>query len=299
MTQPPQRFDLHLLRAAAAVREAGSVTAAARRLGTSQPALSRLLRTLEAQIGLELFERVQRRLQPAPRALPFLDRAEALLNEAGRLGALATALGGGQRAAVRIVAMPNIALGPWPRAAAHFARAHPDIEVQVAMRFRPELLRDLESGRADFGLTALPVGKTALRVRPFHETRALCLLPARHRAARRPVVGPLDLAGAELAVLPEGAVLQTLVDDAFAAAGATYRRRFTVDTASTAARLVAEGLCCAVTHPLEPLPAGVAQRPFEPALPLAYALLERLDARMGAVGEDLERSLRLTAPGPR
>jgi len=42
MPRPP-RFDLRLLRAAVAVRDAGSVTAAAKRLGTTQPALSRLV----------------------------------------------------------------------------------------------------------------------------------------------------------------------------------------------------------------------------------------------------------------
>ena len=299
MTALP-RFDLRLLRAAVAVRDAGSVTAAARRLRTSQPAVSRLLRTLEDQLGLPLFERAQRQLRPAPRALPFLDRAATLLVEAGRLGTLAAALGSGQRAAIRIVAVPNIALGALQGALRHFARAHPEIEVQVAVRFRPDLLRELESGQADFGLTVLPVGNTGLRVRPFHEARAICLLPARHRAARRRVVTPSDLHGADLAVLPDGAILQTWVDDAFTAAGATYRRRFTVDTSFMAAQLAADGLCCAVTHPIAPLtlPAGVVQRPFEPAIRLTYALLERVGAELGAMGGALEKSLhRASAAG--
>ena len=51
------RLDLRVLRAAVAVRDAGSVTLAARRLGTSQPALSRLIATLEAELGFALFSR--------------------------------------------------------------------------------------------------------------------------------------------------------------------------------------------------------------------------------------------------
>lgn len=291
------RFDLRLLRAAVAVREAGSVTAAARRLNMSQPALSRLLGTLEDQLGLPLFERVQRQLRPASQALPFLDRAATLLIEAERLGTLATALVSGQRAAIRIVAVPNVAMGLLQGALRRFACSHPDIEVQVAVRFRPDLLRELENGAADFGLTVLPVGNKGLRVRPFHEARAICLLPARHPAARRRIITPVDLQDVDLAVLPDGAILQTWVDDAFTAAGVTYRRRFTVDTAFMAAQLAAGELCCGVTHPIEPqlLPAGVVQRPFEPTIRLTYALLERVGAELGPLGQALEDSLRRAA----
>ncbi len=47
-----------------AVVEEGSLTGAARRLGTSQPALSRSLRALERRVGTELFDRLPRGMRP-------------------------------------------------------------------------------------------------------------------------------------------------------------------------------------------------------------------------------------------
>lgn len=289
------RFDLRLLRAAVAVREAGSVTTAARRLGTSQPALSRLIGQLETEIGFELFTRERRRLVPARRSGLFLDRAAAMVTEAERMRQLALALRNGQRATIRIVAVPNLALGVLQKAMIAFARSQPELEMQIAFRFRPDLLRELDSGGADFALAVLPVESKGLRVHEFARTEAICLLPADHALARHRVITPGLLDGCDLAVLPEGAVLQHWVDEAFAAAGASYRRRFIVDTSIMAADYAAAGLCCAVMHPLlaEDVPPEVVVRPFKPGIRLIYALLERADAGLDPIAKELEAALRV------
>lgn len=289
------RLDLKLLRAAITIRDTGSVTSAAKRLGISQPALSRLISMLEAELGFSIFVRERRRLVPAQAGLIFLDQAGAMVTQAGRLAQLGAALRDGQRPAIRILAVPNLAFGVLQVALTRFASL--EIEVQVALRFRPDLLRELAAGEADFGLTVLPVGSDRLRVRPFSQARAICLLPRDHPAARRRVVVPTDLNGCDLAVLPEGAILQNWVDDAFSAAGATYRRRFTVDTATMAAGLVVAGLCCAVTHPVRSVQndRGLVVRPFVPEIRLTYALLERRDAGLDLIGDALEAALREAA----
>lgn len=296
MPRPP-RFDLRLLRAAVAVRDAGSVTAAAKRLGTTQPALSRLVAGLEAELGFALFTREGRRLRPAPAAAAFLDRAAAALVGAERLGELALAVRAGRRSAVRLAASPNLALGLLPRALARFAAAMPDVEVELRIRRRPELLRALAAGEIDFGLAVLPVGEPGLRVRPFAAAEAVCLVPARDPLARARSVTPARLAESDMVVLPEGSILRRWVDDAFAAAGVACRRRFTVDSAMMAAGLVGAGLGCAVVHPVEApgLPPGVAARPFRPAIRFSYALLHRVEAGLEKIAGALETALRQTA----
>ena len=289
------RLDLRLLRAAVTIRDSGSVTSAAKRLGISQPALSRLISVLEAELGFSIFVRERRRLVPAQAGLIFLDRAAAMVTQAGRLAQLGAALRDGQRPAIRILATPNLASGALQAALTRFADL--EMEVQVALRFRPDLLRELAAGEADFGLTVLPVGSDRLRVRPYSQARAICLLPRGHPAARRRVVTPADLNGCDLAVLPEGAILQNSVDDAFSAAGAAYRRRFTVDTATMAVGLVAAGLCCSIMHPVRGAQndRGLVVRPFAPEIRLTYALLERRDAGLDLIGDALEAALREAA----
>lgn len=293
----PPRLDFKPLRAAVAVRETGTVTAAARRLGITQPALSRMIAALEAELGFALFTRDGRRLQPAPGAIWFLDQAAVTLTSAARLGDLAVAVRGGRILRLRIAAPTNLAQDVLPQALVGFARCWPDVDVEVLIRRRPEMLRALAGCEIDFALGVLPVGESHVKVRPFATTEAICMLPASHRLAHAVEVTPAMLAGETHIGLPEGSVLRHWVEDAFAAAGARYRCGFTVDSNLIAARLVAAGLGCSVIHPLAAggLPPGVVQRPFRPALPLTYALLQRSDAGLDAVGNPLEAMLRQAA----
>jgi DNA-binding transcriptional LysR family regulator len=65
----PARFDMNLLSVAVAIYEAGSVSAAARRLGMSQPAVSTALNKLRTALGDPLFLRTPKGIEPTPRAV--------------------------------------------------------------------------------------------------------------------------------------------------------------------------------------------------------------------------------------
>ncbi len=288
------RLDLRLLRAAVAVRDAGSVTAAARRLGTSQPALSRLIAALEAELGFTLFTRTGRTLKPAPVAELFLSQAAATVVGTERLSHLALTIREGRVAKLKIAAPTGLFHEVLPQALQRFALARPGVEIEVQIRRRREILQGLDNGGIDFGIVVLPVGQPGLTVRPFAETEAVCLLPENHPLAAADAVTPGDLGDIEQIVLPEGSILRGWVEDAFAAAGVAYRRRFVVDSNLLAARLVAAGLGAAVIHPVRTgsLVAGFVSRPFRPALPFTYALLERADLSYGALAQELEEALR-------
>ena len=70
---------IELMQTFVRIVEAGSLSAAATQLGTSQPTLSRQIATLEAQLGTPLFQRGARRLQPTPAALALADPAQRML----------------------------------------------------------------------------------------------------------------------------------------------------------------------------------------------------------------------------
>ncbi len=70
--------DWNLLRAFLHTAETGSLSAAARRLGLTQPTLSRQIAALEASLGLSLFERIGKSLQPTSTALALLEPVRAM-----------------------------------------------------------------------------------------------------------------------------------------------------------------------------------------------------------------------------
>ena len=82
-------FDWSLVRSFLAVLEHGSLLAAARATGTSQPTLGRHIAELESQWAVVLFERTGRGLQPTARALQLAQAAWAMEAAAAHLGRLA------------------------------------------------------------------------------------------------------------------------------------------------------------------------------------------------------------------
>ena len=78
------QFDLNLLRVVVAVSDANSVSAAARNLGISQPAVSSALARLRLAVGDPLFVKTMRGMEPTPRAIEFVATARELLNRVSR-----------------------------------------------------------------------------------------------------------------------------------------------------------------------------------------------------------------------
>ncbi|MDZ4118183.1 LysR family transcriptional regulator [Phaeovulum sp.] len=96
--------DWALLRSLLAVADAGSLSAAARALGTSQPTLGRHIRALEAGLGQPLFTRAADGLRPTEAARALVPHARAMREAAERLALTAAAQGAGLGGVVRITA---------------------------------------------------------------------------------------------------------------------------------------------------------------------------------------------------
>ena len=130
----PALLDCKLLRALGAVLSQGSLTQAARRLGTSQPTLSRQIAALEAQLGAPLFERGARRLQPTAAALALAEPAARMLAAAQ---ACALAADGARSQAdelagtVRLSASEVVSSRVLPALLAKLARERPEIQIEL------------------------------------------------------------------------------------------------------------------------------------------------------------------------
>jgi DNA-binding transcriptional LysR family regulator len=273
--------DIGRLRAALAVRDAAGVTRAADRLGLTQPAVSRLIAALEADVGFPVFVRERRRLTVSEQGRKLLAEAEAALGALRRVSALGQELRRGQHGFVRLASVSALAYGVLPRALAAFASDLPDVTVELVEVERDRQIEDLSNGRFDLGLVALPAGASGLRVDILADTSAVCLLPADHPLGARPVLGPLDLKGERFIAHREGKLMRQAVDDAFGRFGCTRRVVLVVDSSPLAASLVAARLGVAIVHPLpaQSLPAHVVSRPFEPQLGFGYAALTLAEDR--------------------
>lgn len=281
--------DVDRLRAALAVRDEGGVTRAADRLRLTQPAVSRLVAALEADLGFALFARERRRLVLTEQGQSYLAEAEASVGALLRLSALGRELRLGGRGLIRIAAVSVLAHGVLPHALEALRRNLPEVAIEINEVERDQQVQGLLAGRFDLGLLALPVGAPGLRVEVLADTEAVCLLPTGHKLASRPVLHAADLVGERFIAHREGKLMRQRVDDAFGHVDAVRKVAVTTDSTPLAASLVAAGLGLAIVHPLPrwALPPGIVSRPFRPRLGFGYAAITRPAER----GEELTGTL--------
>lgn len=136
--------------------DTGSFTEAAAQCFISQSAVSQQINALEAELGVQLFERSPRRLVLTNAGRYLYEHGRQMVQDAARLkqGVQEAAGIKGSRLAVAYIAgsLP----GELYRALGSFKKAHPDIDVDVYNAGYEECFVDLESGRADIVLAALP-----------------------------------------------------------------------------------------------------------------------------------------------
>src|SRR5262245_14517215 len=99
-------MDLHHLRTFVTIADAGGVGRAAERLNLSQPAASRQIQGLEAELGVRLLDRIGRRLRLTSQGEDLLRRSRQLLADAGSLRERARALAAGHTGVIKIGATP-------------------------------------------------------------------------------------------------------------------------------------------------------------------------------------------------
>ena len=124
-------MDLPQLRAFIAIADAGGVTRAAERLNLSQPAVSRQIQTLEAELGLALFTREGRRMRLTSEGEDLLRRSRLILAEANALQERARALQSGETGILRIGTTPPMIEAVLSGFLRGYRTRHPGVDVHI------------------------------------------------------------------------------------------------------------------------------------------------------------------------
>lgn len=152
-------FDWSLVRSFLAALEHGSLLAAARSLGSTQPTLGRHIAELESQLGVVLFERTGRGLLPSDMALRLADSARGMEGNAHQLVRSVSGAQAGVSGTVRITASQPVACFLLPQVLAQMRAALPEVQVElVASNQVSNLLRR----EADIALRMVQPDQTSL-----------------------------------------------------------------------------------------------------------------------------------------
>lgn len=264
-----------------AIMLSGSTTAAAERLGLSQPAVSRLLAQLEESLALRLFVREKGRLTPTAEAQALRNDAQGLMDSAQcfRRHAEQLRLGGFRRRLLK-VAVPTTLM---PTLAQRFMQAHPDVVVEVLSGSYSDAEQALLGREADIGLVRLPMEMQGLSTRATLESEAVCIMPKGHALEQLAEVSPDDLIDCSLVLLGRQRQIRHEIDMAFRQKRVQPRVALEVHSVSEACAHVARGLGVSIVNALLarhcPMD-GITSRPFKPhiAYQLAIATLSHAPA---------------------
>jgi len=212
-------MDARQLEYVVAVVDHGGFTKAAKALHVAQPSLSQAVRSLEAELGVALFERLGRTVRltsagealvvPARQVLLDLELTRAAVDDAASL----------RRGHLDLVCLPTLAVDPVAGLIGAFRRQHPGVVVDLA---QPEgvdaLVGRLRSGESELGFSELPIRGEGLASFELGRHDYVAVLPP-DLGPRGATVSIGALAALPLITTREGTSSRRLVDEAFADAG--------------------------------------------------------------------------------
>ncbi|WP_089317013.1 LysR family transcriptional regulator [Actinomadura mexicana] len=203
-------MNLRQLRYVVATADHGTMTSAAQALYVAQPALSRAVRELERELGLELFARSGRGVVLTPVGEQVVRQARVALDAVDAIEGLAVTRADGRGAELRIAVTaslePELTGGLIPR----FARNQPAVRVRVVRcADRDQIAAVLRGGRADLALTDLPVPGD-MTAHPFEQREVVLISPPALKV--REPVPPAALDGMRLVLPARGSARRAEID---------------------------------------------------------------------------------------
>ncbi len=233
-------MELRHLRYFVAVAEEGSLlTAAERRLHTSQPSLSRQIRDLEAEVGVKLLERQSRGVTLTAAGKVFLDHARlALLQvEAAAEGARRAERPERQSFTIGFLAGQEVV---WlPHALRIIREEAPEVEIILSSQSSPDLALALMRGKLDVAFLRPETQSVGVSFKFLAKEPLIAVLPADHRLTSRKKILPQDLARetyvSSARISP---VLQSVIQDYASNVGITLKAEYEGEGLPSAMSLV-------------------------------------------------------------
>ena len=288
-----------------ALAQHGSFVATSAYLHTSQPAVTRTLKRLEKRLGVTLFARTTRHVEITPAGREFVAVAERVLHDLQITVRSMRDIGAEQRGQVIVSTYSAFAYQVLPPILQEYRDTRPQIDVRLREGRQPDILEDVRSGVADFGVgfvDGLPSGLSSatLRREALH-----VVLPARHPLAARKTdrMRLSDLAAEKMVSLPVDSYTRRLLDGAAATAGVHIRHALVVTRFESVVHYVRAGAGVGVV-PAGALPAAQdgsihPVKLVDPSLFVTLGLITLSGRYMTPAAEGLVQLIRENVKEPR
>lgn len=171
-------MDLRLVEYFVAVIDHGGITKAAQALYVAQPSLSQAIRTLERQLGVELFDRSGRQLSLTADGQSFAVAARRILADVERAKVKVHSVRDLVTGRLTITAVSTLSVDPLPDLTSRLQEQHPGLLVNVLdPGSSAGVISQVRQGHAELGLTDLPIRSDSLQTQELWEQEIALVLP--------------------------------------------------------------------------------------------------------------------------
>ncbi|MDR3471109.1 MAG: LysR family transcriptional regulator [Devosia sp.] len=268
-------IDIRQMEAFSAIMSAGSITAAARLLGRSQPAISRLIQDLEARLGFSLLHRNGPRVSPTRQGLLFGEEAERFLASFRHMQERAFSIGHNEPPPLSVDAIPALAAGLLPLTLARLQQHMPMGQLSLHASSAEQVVQAVLGHRTDLGVTSLPVEHAGLDLHWIGESGCVAVLSADDPLARHETLSISELGGQCLITMSNPHRLRGRIDRTLAAAGVEPASLMVTNASINAIMAARAGLGIAIVEPATaytvPI-AGVAIRTLDQRIPYFWGV---------------------------
>lgn len=227
-----------------------SITAAAVKLGSSQPTLSRELREVESRLGFDLFLRFGKRLTPTEQAIllhQVVLRSFVGLDEISRA---ASVIRTHNAATFRIASIPAYAESIIPRVIQRFGKTRPAVHFSIHSHEEPSLRHEMTTQVFDLCLAESLLDRDSPSGETVHVGDMVCVLPKQHPLCARAALSPADFTGEPFIYFGQNDPYRHKLDAVFNEAGIARDYAAETTTATSVCAMVAAGLGISVINPL-------------------------------------------------
>jgi LysR family hydrogen peroxide-inducible transcriptional activator len=176
-------MEINQLRYFVAVAELLSFTKAAARCNVSQPSLSQQIQKLELDLGVQLLDRLGRRIKLTDAGDVFYERATAALDAINDAKTCVQTGLDWQKGAITVGAIHTVAPYLLPDVVSRLTKRFPEAQVTVEEQLTEELIANCLAGELDVGIVALPIAEQRVRAESLFTEKLVATLPANSQLA--------------------------------------------------------------------------------------------------------------------
>lgn len=192
-------MDIQHIRYFLEVAKCESFSGAARQLYVTQPILTRCVKNLEKELGVQLIQRSTKRFALTDAGRLLVESGTALLQQHNDIYRQMEDMAAGQSGEVRISSPGTLLDMYFPELVNRYRKVHPGVHITIRESGTRTVVREVLDGTADIGLVMLPLEQTdRLQILPMVQDEVHVLLRRDHPLAGQPHIHISQLNGQDI-----------------------------------------------------------------------------------------------------